>query len=94
MKQKLYGIIGMVGVLMLMIGLVSAYAYRTDGFGVGMMGNQGRYGMMNSQVPDRDVVSVQQMDQMHERMMEGLDPETAKSMDAMHDACTGNREQD
>lgn len=95
MKQKNYGIIGIVGVFLLLLGAAGAYAYTNNGNN-NMMENQGNYnGMMNGNHMnmmknlDKDKMNV-----IHEKMMKNLDPETAKQMDSMHDACMGNTDED
>jgi hypothetical protein len=36
------------------------------------------------------MVTLQEMDEMHEAMTEGLDPELKDQMDLMHDGCTSS----
>ena len=93
-----YGIIGLVGIFLLLLGAAGAYAYTNNG----MMGNkQGAYkGMMNNNgdyggmMGDLDKNSRDQMSSIYDQMMENIDPETAKQMDAMHDACMENDDGD
>lgn len=98
MKQT-YGILGIVGAVLLLMGAVGVYAYgNTDNVGWGMMGNnQATYnehinsnvnygGMMGT----LDTNTINQMNEWHDEMIKNLDPETAKQLDEIHDACLGN----
>lgn len=88
MKQT-YGIIGIVGVFLLLLGAAGVYAHNSSyNQGQTMMGTgQETYqGMMRN----IDQNTKDQMNQLHDQMIKNLDPETAKQMDAMHDACMGN----
>lgn|SRR3989339_315806 len=101
MKQT-YGIMGLVGVFLLLIGAASAYAYSTNNVGNGMMGSNTNYrNMMNTHnrnyagmMGNIDKKTRDQMDEIHDQIIKNLDPETAKQMDAMHDACMGDNDDD
>lgn len=103
MKQT-WGIMGIVAGLLLLIGAVGAYAYTTSDGYWNMMGNSGiNAGMMNGNYRYRmnnnggytgmmgniDFQTREQLNTIHKQVIKNMDPETARLMDAMHDACIG-----
>jgi hypothetical protein len=72
-------VLGIFSALLLVAVAAGAYAH-----GQTPESSTSRWNMMGH------MISLEDMDEMHESMTEGLDPELKEQMDLMHEGCTGS----